>query len=142
MPRGQHPNSRRNLKPAFNSETAREAGKKSAESKKAKKPIRELARMVGDTRVTSNKLKKQLADMGVPENELTNNALIMAAVFQAAVHGDMKAIEKWERYIGQEDKGADAKNGQLADLIDGLKEPIDNDLYTEATSADGAVADE
>lgn len=33
-------------------------------------------------------------------------------------------------------------NGILADLIDGLKEPVTDDLHTEAAGVDGAVADE
>ena len=32
--------------------------------------------------------------------------------------------------------------GQLAELIDGLKEPCDNDLYKETAGADGAMEDE
>ena len=35
-----------------------------------------------------------------------------------------------------------AAQGQLADLIDGLKEPVTDDLYTETAGFDGAVADE
>ena len=35
----------------------------------------------------------------------------------------MKAIDKWERYIGQSDSRSDDEgNGMLADLIDGLKQ--------------------
>jgi len=37
---------------------------------------------------------------------------------------------------------AQTADGILADLIDGLKEPVTDDLHTEAAGADGAVADE
>lgn len=36
----------------------------------------------------------------------------------------------------------DKRNGQLADLIDGLKEPCKDDIYTETAGVDGAVEEE
>ena len=57
----------------------------------------------------------------------------------AAVH-----IFYCKNYLGMTDSVAieSKSNGQLADLIDGLKEPCDNDLYTETAGVDGAVEDE
>lgn len=48
-----------------------------------------------------------------------------------------------KNFLGMSDhvKVEASADGKLADLIDGLKEPI-NDLHTEATSLDGIVADE
>lgn len=57
----------------------------------------------------------------------------------AAVH-----IFYCKNYLGMTDSVAieSKSNGQLADLIDGLKEPCDNDLYTETAGVDGAVEEE
>ena len=54
----------------------------------------------------------------------------------AAVH-----IFYCKNYLGMTDSVAieSKSNGQLADLIDGLKEPCDDDIYAETTGVDGAV---
>lgn len=124
MPRGTHPNSLANLKKGrgFNAETASKAGKKGAPisnaSQKQLKTMKQLAKLVGETAVSNPKLVKQLTELGVPEDEITNNALVLAAVFQAAIHGDMKAIEKWEKYIGQFEDKAEEDDGKVEIVID------------------------
>lgn len=54
------------------------------------------------------------------------------------------AIFLGKNLLGQSDhiRVESRADGKLADLIDGLKEPITDDLYEEATGADGLVADE
>lgn len=57
----------------------------------------------------------------------------------AAVH-----IFYCKNYLGMTDSVAieSKSNGQLADLIDGLKEPCDDDIYTETAGIDGTVEEE
>lgn len=57
----------------------------------------------------------------------------------AAVH-----IFYCKNYLGMTDSVAieSKSNGQLADLIDELKEPCDDDIYTETAGFDGAVEEE
>lgn len=57
----------------------------------------------------------------------------------AAVH-----IFYCKNYLGMTDSVAieSKSNGQLADLIDGLKEPCEDDIYTETESINEAMADE
>ena len=147
MPRGTHPNSLANLKNnphRFNSETASKAGKKGAPIsnavQKQQKTIRELAKIVGEAAVDNPKLVKQLASLGITEGDATNNALILAAIFQAAIHGDMKAIEKWMKMIGQEESTDKKTDGQLEDIIDSLREPYD--IHAEAAAIISGLADE
>jgi hypothetical protein len=123
-----HPNSRANLKKGkpFNAETASKAGKKGApESNKKQaelKTMSELAKIINKSKVKGEKARKQLETLGIDDEDMTNAALIVSAIFHAAFEGDMKAVEKWERMTGQaEDQ--QKHNGQLADLIDGLREP-------------------
>ncbi|MBR5285394.1 MAG: hypothetical protein IKU30_00705 [Clostridia bacterium] len=130
MPRGTHPNSLANLKKGnrfTDKESARRAGRKGAAVSNAKqhqwRTIREIAEIVGNTKIKQKKLIDQLREIGVPDEDLTNNAVILAAVYRAAIHGDLKAVEKWERYIGQADTLLNADEGSLAELIDGLREP-------------------
>ena len=128
MPRGTHPNSLANLKKGnrFTKETASKEGKKgAAESNKKQaqqKTISELAKIINNAKVTGEKAQKQLKALGIADEDMTNAALIVSGIFRAAFEGDMKAVGKWERLTGQADEGQ-KHNGQLADLIDGLKEP-------------------
>lgn len=124
MPRGVHPNSLANLKKGrrFNAETGSKAGKKGAPASNAAqretKTMRELAKLVGETKVNNPKLVKQLSSLGIAEGDATNNALILAAVFQAAIHGDLKAVEKWEKYIGQYEGSEEESDGKVEIVID------------------------
>lgn len=62
--------------------------------------------------------------------------------FKLAEKSAAMAIFLGKNYLGQSDKiqyeNTDTANGQLADLINGLK----NNVYAETTTANGTVADE
>lgn len=63
------------------------------------------------------------------------------AQFRLAEKSAAMAIFLGKNYLGQTDehKVSATATGQLADLIDGLKEPVTSDLYSETTSVDGAL---
>jgi hypothetical protein len=129
MPRGTHPNSLANLKKGnrFTKETASKEGKKgAAESNKVQKQLKsmsDLAKIIARSKVKGEKARKQLETLGIEDEDMTNTALIVSAIFRAAFEGDMKAVEEWKRLTGQLEEEQNRHNGQLADLIDGLKEP-------------------
>ena len=54
------------------------------------------------------------------------------------------AIFLGKQYLGQREvtEVAATATGKLADLIEGLKEPADYDLYTETTGGDGVMENE
>lgn len=66
------------------------------------------------------------------------------AQFELAKKNAVMAIFLGRNYLGQRDRfdTAEVQNGQLADLIDGMKEPVEYDLYTETTGVDGTMANE
>lgn len=66
------------------------------------------------------------------------------AQFQLAQKSAAMAIFLGKNYLGQTDRQeiVAGNTGQLASLIDGLKEPMVYDLHTEAAGLDGAVEDE
>lgn len=110
----------KSLTPEKRKENARRAG--SAPKKKSVCTMRQIAKMINDA-PAAEEAKKGLENLGLDDETMTNSALIVAAVFRAAFQGDMKAVEKWEKYIGQHDSADDETgNGLLAELIDGLKE--------------------
>lgn len=87
------------------------------------KTMSELAKIIARSPVKGEKARKQLETLGIADDDMTNSALIVSAIFRAAFEGDMKAVEEWKRLTGQLEEEQNRHNGQLADLIDGLKEP-------------------
>lgn len=93
----------KNLKP-FTSEQNREeavkngekGGKASGEARRRKANMREIARQIASAPVTNDKTRTQLERFGIDDESMTNDAMVVAGVFQQAVKGDVKAIEKWQ----------------------------------------------
>ena len=115
MPAGVNPNSRANLakgKPTrFNSQTGSAAGKKgapaSARARAAKKTLAQLARTIADSPISDTKTRQSIESIGIHDDDLTNNALVVAGVFQGAATGNIAAVEKWETMLQR----ADEENG-------------------------------
>lgn len=89
----------KSLTPEQRKANAKKAGQ--ASTKKVK-TIKEIAQIINQA-PAQKKAQKALADMGIQDEDMTNAAMIAAAVFRAAFNGDMRAIEKWENYVGQAD---------------------------------------
>ncbi len=84
------------------------------------KTIREIAKIINEAPAQKAAMEG-LKNLGIADKDMTNAALIAAAVFRAAFEGDMKAVEKWERYVGQTDATEDNGNGVITDLIADLR---------------------
>jgi hypothetical protein len=121
--------------------SAKKAGKQSGRKRKQAKLLREYALAINNAPAPAE-AREGLARLGIKEKDMTNAALIVAGVYRQAYKGDMRAVEKWERYIGQVDENEARRDGMLADLIDGLLTPYSNDLYTETEGLDGPLATE
>lgn len=72
-------------------------GKASAEARRARKSMSELARMISQN-PASAKNKNKLQKIGIDSEDATNNAVVVAAVFESAISGNMQAVQKWEEY--------------------------------------------
>lgn len=84
------------------------------------KTIREIAKIINEAPAQKAAMEG-LKNLGLTDKDMTNAALIAASVFRAAFEGDMKAVEKWEKYVGQTDATADSGNGAIMDLIADLR---------------------
>lgn len=116
------------------------SAKKAAKAPRRKsKTIKEIAKIINEA-PAQKAAKEGLKKLGLKDRDMTNAALIAAAVFRAAFEGNIHAVEKWEKLVGQEDK-SDTGNGQLADLIDGLKEPLEDDIHEKAEDGDESLAE-
>lgn len=85
--------------------------------------------------------KENFADIAAKKRNLGKISL-RRAQFELAKKNGAVAIFLGKNYLGQSDKiqyeNTDTANGQLADLINGLKDNV----YTKTTPVDGTVADE
>lgn len=106
--------------PEERKENAKRAG--SAPKKPRAKTIREIACIINDAPATAE-AKATLAKLGLDDENMTNAAVIAAVVFRAAFEGDLKAIEKWERYVGQAEK---TREDAEIDYIEAKTKDIEN----------------
>ena len=103
-------------------EQRKASARKAAQAQRKSYTMKQLAKII-NAAPAQEAAKQGLEKLGLSDEQMTNSALIVAAVFRAAFNGDMKAVEKWEKYIGQhEASDDDTGNGILAELIDGLKD--------------------
>lgn len=93
-----------NLKP-FNNRTeseqreiAQKGGIASGQSRRQKKTLSELAKMIAENPAPTA-AKKKLTKMGISDDDANNNACIVAAVYDKAIKGNMQAVDKWEQLV-------------------------------------------
>jgi hypothetical protein len=112
----------------------------------------ESARAARQKRTEKERREKSIskAFMALLEREYKNEngsvhtgaELIAQAIIKGAVSGNPKLIELSLALSGETPTAkVEIKDGQLADLINGLKEPCAYDLHEEATRLDVSVAD-
>lgn len=89
----------KNLKPIKSTKEARERGRKggiaSGIAKRQRKSLAELAKLISDN-PASEKNKSTLANIGIDDENATNNAVIAASIFKSAASGNMAAVDKWQ----------------------------------------------
>lgn len=91
-------------KPAPTSEEAKKAGskggKKSAEARAEAKTTREIAKMLDSLAVTG-KNKEALEQLGVPDDDQTQQTVRLVALHKKAMTGDVAAIKLWLEITGE-----------------------------------------
>lgn len=90
------------FKPGRSSEEAAKNGQKggiaSGQSRRQKKTLSELAKMIAENPAPTA-AKKKLTKMGISDEDANNNACIVAAVYNKAIKGNMQAVDKWEKLV-------------------------------------------
>lgn len=90
------------FKPGRSSEEAAKNGQKggiaSGQSRRRKKTLSELAKMIAENPAPTA-AKKKLTKMGISDEDANNNACIVAAVYDKAIKGNMQAVDKWEQLV-------------------------------------------
>lgn len=91
------------LTPEQRKENSRRASTQKRPGAKRGADIRKIAKAINNAPAGEG-LKEALEALNVSDPTLKNAAGIAVSVYQSALSGDMKAVEKWERYVGQSDK--------------------------------------
>lgn len=94
----------KNLKPFSKSKreesvkNGQKGGIASGQSRRQKKTLSELAKMIAENPAPTA-AKKKLTKMGISDEDANNNACIVAAVYDKAIKGNMQAVDKWEQLV-------------------------------------------
>jgi len=101
------------------------------EGKRKKKTMREMARAIADSEVEGKSARQKLIALGVGEEDLTNNALVTARIWESAVGGNVKAFEKWQELLAEEEnreiKQIELPARLLASSFVDLNRAVDNE---------------
>lgn len=89
-------------------------GKASAEARRKKKTMQEYAKIMAAAPVTRKADKKLLESVGITDPDMTQDALVAAALLSQALQGDTKAISMWRELTSEE---VDNKLELLKDLL-------------------------
>lgn len=96
-------------------------GKKSGESRRKKKLLKDCMIDLLDLPVSNGKLWNKLSRMGINPEEIDNRSLLTVSLFMKAVEsGDVAAFKEIRNLIG-EDKATDG-NGEIEKLIKGFND--------------------
>lgn len=79
-------------------EMTRKGGIASGQARRQKKTLSELAKMIAENPAPTA-AKKKLTKMGISDEDTNNNACIVAAVYDKAIKGNMRAVDKWEQLV-------------------------------------------
>ena len=87
-----------NLKPVLTKEEARErgrnGGKKSAEVRRAKKNMREMAKFLMESEVSGKleNVRRAMGNMGIDKDDMTYQGAVVVSVLNKAMNGDTQAV--------------------------------------------------
>lgn len=82
-------------------EITRKGGIASGEARRKRKTLKELLEQVADKKVQSEKIKQTLREMGVADEDMTNQMAIAVRIALGALNGDHKSISEYMDGTGQ-----------------------------------------
>lgn len=113
----------KNLIPAAHHLTVEEqskGGKKSAETRRNRKLLKDCMLDLLDLPVTTTKYYNKLSKLGIKPEEIDNRSLLTVALFMRAVEmGDVNAFKEIRNLIDEGKDGTD--NGELERLMEDFK---------------------
>lgn len=101
-------------------EITSKGGKKSGESRRNKKLLKDYMDAVLELPVTSNKQFNNLSKMGIPVENIDNKMLLVVSLFKRATIGDVSAFKEIRSLIGEETAPNEEQLRKLDDVLDKL----------------------
>lgn len=110
----------KSLTPEQRKENAQRAAKFPRPRARLNADIRKIAKQINKAQAPAE-LQAALRKLGLEDVEnLSNAAGIAIATYQAAIEGDIRAAEKWEKYVGQAEDQLAAKEKKKEEKADPL----------------------
>lgn len=100
-------------------EIASKGGKASGEARKKKRTLKDGMRMLMDLEVADRRSWNKCSRLGIDIGEIDNEMLMLVALMKKAQSGDVSAFDRIKDLLDDE---SDNNNGQLSELIEGLKD--------------------
>ena len=106
----------------INKENASEYGKKgqpaSLRARQKNKDLGIITSAVADRKIKEEDLIQSLENLGVTDEHMNNNALVVKGVLNRAAKGDIKAVEKWEEWLDYGEELQALEQERIASLED------------------------
>ena len=108
-------------------ELATKAGIASGVARRKKKTMREQAELLLSLAVRNTKMKKAMSDLGIEENEQTNQmAMIISMMNKAITKGDVAAFNSLQATIGEKpiekiEADVNNNNDELKNILEQIK---------------------
>ena len=99
-------------------ESGRKGGINSGKSKRLKKTIAEMAKTFAALPVTA-KQQKLLKDYNLSSEDMVQQMLVVAAMFEKGAQGNVKAAELITKWLIEE--SGENKQGVLSDILDAVR---------------------
>lgn len=113
------PNSERT--PSELREMCSKGGKKSGEVRRERKAMREQMEMLLKLPPINAQAKQKIKELGIDEKEIDNQMLLMVAIFNKAMKGDIQAVNVVRELIGERIQQAEVQIKQPT-FIDDLED--------------------
>lgn len=104
-------------------ENGSKGGKASVKSRKRKKEIKEQLEYILQLPVTDFFTKNDMSDLGIEEDDMNNQMLLVATLFKKATEGNMRAIDTIIDMVEPQEKNISiqAKSEELKKLLEECK---------------------
>lgn len=100
-------------------EISSKGGKASGEARRKKRTLKDGMRMLMDLEVTDRRSWNKLSRLGIDISDIDNEMLMLVALMKQAQNGNVAAYDRIKDLL---DENNDNGNGQLTELIEGLKD--------------------
>ena len=116
------------MTPERHKELSSKGGKKSAETRKRKKSMREAMEVLLSVKVKDSKLKQEMKDYGIKGSDMDNQMALVFKQFIKALGGSTRAAEFFADVLGESSKNKESNALSIEEEDDPMTRSIKNML--------------